>query len=75
MMPRIDTTDPQQRWEYACPTRHRHRDWRVIDGHFQCRSCGETFEELIDMTTKEHVHRDEFEFIGSEGLKAEFEPV
>lgn len=63
-MHRIDTSDPSQRWRYACPGTERHTDWRVADGVFECRSCRETYNCLIDRKTGDRVQRDEIEFVG-----------
>lgn len=65
MVRRIDTTDTEQRWRYACPHRKRHRDWRVVDGLFECRSCGETYRELIDLETGDRIPREEIELLGA----------
>jgi len=65
-MHRIETHDEKQRWEWACPTRFRHRDWRVVDGLFECRSCGETFKELVHLPTGERVKRENVEIVGAE---------
>ena len=71
-MPRIDTTDPHAKWAYACPSPERHRDWRVVDGHFQCRSCQQLYDNLIDVATGDRVAREEFEFVGSQAQKEVF---
>lgn len=63
-MPRLDASNDADRWRYACPTRQEHRDWRVVDGLFECLQCGETFRELRDLKTGERVSRDEFEIVG-----------
>jgi ribosomal protein L37AE/L43A len=62
-MPRIHEQADRERWRYKCPE-CRSEDWRVHDGTFGCRRCGETLDELIDAKTGETVHRREFEFIG-----------
>jgi len=54
-MPRIDTTNILERWRWTCPAPQRHSDWRVVDGIFECRSCGETFEEIVDKQTDERI--------------------
>lgn len=61
---RIDTTREQERWQFACPAPARHRDWRVTDGCFECRSCGETYAELIHLKSGERVAREHIEFVG-----------
>lgn len=63
-MRRIDTTDTRAKWRYACPSPKRHANWRVTDGMFECRSCGETFDELVDRKTGERVAREKIEFVG-----------
>jgi len=63
-MHRIDTTSDREMWQFACPDRRRHRDWRVVDGLFQCRSCSATYEYLIDLETGERVYREEIELVG-----------
>ena len=63
-MHRIDTTDATARWEWACPAPQRHRDWRVVDGLIQCRSCGETYRELVNLASGEIVPREEIEVVG-----------
>jgi len=63
-MHRIDTTDSVEKWAWVCPTPHEHRGWRVVDGLFECRSCGETFRRLRNAKTGEHVRREEVEIIG-----------
>lgn len=65
-MHRIDTNDKTERWAWACPTPKRHRDWRVVNGLFECRSCGETYSVLVHLPTKERVDRDEIEVVGAE---------
>jgi len=73
MSPRIDTTNDREQWRYACPSRKRHRDWRVVDGLFECRSCGETYSELVDLETGERVPREEIELVGAHAdYKGEF---
>jgi ribosomal protein L37AE/L43A len=64
-MRRIHTTDKREKWQFACPTPKRHRDWRVVDGLFECRSCRETFSELVDLETGERVAREEVEIVGA----------
>lgn len=64
-MPRIDTTNPRHRWQWACPAPGRHRNWRVVDGLFQCMSCGDTFGELRNLETGELVPREEIEVVGT----------
>jgi len=63
-MVRIDTTTDREKWQFACPHRKRHRDWRVVDGLFECRSCNETYSHLIDLTTGKRVHRSKIELVG-----------
>lgn len=63
-MHRIDTTDPTQRWRFACPDSERHRDWRVVDGLFECRSCGQTYGDLVDTKTGDRVAREAIELVG-----------
>lgn len=63
-MVRIDTTDTQQKWKFACPHPKRHRDWRVTDGMFECLSCKRTYDELVNLKSGETVARDDMEFVG-----------
>lgn len=63
-MPRIDTTKETDRWEWGCPE-EEHRNWRVVDGHFQCRSCDALFEALVHLPTGELVAREEIELVGT----------
>jgi len=65
-MHRIETHDKTQKWQWACPTPHRHRDWRVVDGLFECRSCGETFKELVHLPSGDRVRRENVEVVGAE---------
>lgn len=51
-------------YEYACPTVHKHRDVRVIDGRFQCRSCGETYDEVVHLPTDTRLRREDVEIVG-----------
>ena len=74
-MPEIDTTDADERQQFACPTPLRHRNWRVVDGHFQCRSCDEIFESLVDLKSGDTIHRSEFEFVGPGAKKQTRKPV
>lgn len=64
-MHRIDTKDSQQKWQWACPTAKQHRDWRVVDGQFECRSCGETFDALLHLPSGEQIKREEIEVVGA----------
>lgn len=61
---RIDTTTKREKWAWVCPTPHEHRDWRVVDGVFECRACGETYQRLRDKRTGEEVHREDIEVVG-----------
>jgi len=62
-------------YEYACPTIHKHRDVRVVDGHFECRSCGRTFDTIVHLPTGDVLHRDDVEITGPHAdHQAEFEP-
>jgi ribosomal protein L37AE/L43A len=65
-MRRINTADATDRLRYACPTpmRHQGRSVRVVDGRFECRQCGEVFDEIVDTKTGERLHRSEVEFVG-----------
>lgn len=63
-MPRIDTTDKRQKWQWGCPAPQRHRDWRVVDGLIQCRSCEETYRELVNLATDEIVPREQIDVVG-----------
>lgn len=63
-MHRIDTTTPDQKWRYACPAPARHRSWRVVDGLFECRACGETYRVLVDTKTGDRVPRESMEIVG-----------
>jgi len=63
-MERIDTTDALEKRRYACPHPRRHRDWRVVDGLIECRSCSETYTELVDLKTGKRIPRDEIDFVG-----------
>jgi len=51
-------------WHWTCPTPYRHRDVRVVDGLFECRSCGETFRALRNLKTGEEVSRERIEIVG-----------
>jgi len=62
-MHRINTLRDEV-WEYACPTPARHRNVRVVDGHFQCRSCDEVYDSVIHLPTGRHLHRDDIEIVG-----------
>jgi len=62
-MHRINTLR-DSRYEYACPTAMRHRNVRVVDGHFECKSCGETFETVIHLPTGEELRREQIEIVG-----------
>lgn len=74
-MHRVDVTEQAQRWEYACPTGARHRDWRVVDGRFQCRSCDAIYQELIHLPTEERVARSDMEIVGPHAdHQAAFDP-
>jgi len=64
-MYRIITTDPSKKWQWACPDAE-HRDWRVVDGLFECRSCGCTYRHLRNLSTGELVPREEIELVGPE---------
>jgi ribosomal protein L37AE/L43A len=64
-MHRINTYDSREKWRWACPAPDRHRDWRVVDGLFECRSCGETYRELVNLETGERVERSNIEVVGS----------
>jgi ribosomal protein L37AE/L43A len=63
-MVRIDTSNLLQKRRYACPHQRQHRDWRVVDGLIECRSCGETYRELVDLKTGETIRRDDIDFVG-----------
>jgi ribosomal protein L37AE/L43A len=63
-MYRIHTSTPREKWRFVCPTDDQHTDWRVVDGLFECRACGETFKELVDQKTGERIKREEIEMIG-----------
>lgn len=63
-MHRIDTSEPREKWPWVCPTPFRHRDWRVVDGLFECRSCDETFRELKNLETGDRVRRKDVEIVG-----------
>ena len=62
-MHRINTLR-DSRHEYACPTIQKHRDVRVVDGHFECRSCEETYQIVIHLPTGERLHRTDIEIVG-----------
>jgi len=64
-MHRIETHDTEQKWQWACPDKRRHRDWRVVDGLFECRSCGCTYRCLVNLATGEKVPREEIEVVGA----------
>jgi len=63
---KINTTEPRGKWPWVCPTPLEHRDWRVVDGLFECRCCDETFEKLKNVKTGELVRREEVELIGAD---------
>jgi len=63
-MYRIETYDEKNRWRWACPHPKRHRDWRVVDGLFECRGCGETYSELVNLKSGERVPREQIEVVG-----------
>jgi len=63
-MHRVDTTDSDDKWRFACPAPARHRSWRVVDGRFECRACNQTYAELVDTKTGERVPRDQLEVVG-----------
>ena len=63
-MYRLDATNSTDRWRFACPDTERHRDWRVVDGMFECRSCEETYDHLIDLESGESVPREDVEVVG-----------
>ena len=65
-MYRINTTNKREKWKWVCPTPHEHRDWRVVDGLFECRSCGNVFRSLRNVQTGAEVPRDRVEVIGAE---------
>jgi ribosomal protein L37AE/L43A len=65
-MYQIDTTNTREKWKWVCPTPHEHRDWRVVDGLFECRSCGNVFRELRNVRTGECVPREQIEVVGSD---------
>lgn len=64
-MPRIDTSDPTQRWRYACPECGS-TDWRANNGTFWCRRENRILEGLVDKRTRAFVPREEIEFVGPE---------
>ena len=61
---RIDTRDVKAKWQFTCPSPARHSDWRVTNGHFECRSCEQTYKKLYDQVSGEKVPREEIEFVG-----------
>lgn len=61
---RIETWNETERYKWACPTPHRHRNWRVTDGLFECRQCGETFDRLYNLEEQKEVSREEIELVG-----------
>lgn len=73
-MHRIDT-EADSRWRYACPTIHKHRSVRVVDGHFECRACEETFQEIVHLPTGERLQREDVEIVGPHAdHQAAFDP-
>lgn len=73
-MHRINTLR-DSRFEYACPSIHKHRNIRVVDGHFQCRSCGELYDTIIHLPTERELHRNEIEIVGPHAdHQAEIDP-
>jgi hypothetical protein len=62
-MPRINTQDETDRWQYKCP-KCRSEYWRCNDGTFRCRACGATVTELFDAARGEFIPRERFEFVG-----------
>lgn len=74
-MPQIKTWNDSAKWRYKCPE-CRSTYWRVHDGTFGCRHCGQTVEALLDGKTGELVPREDFEFVGPEaGEKAAYDPT
>lgn len=72
-MVRINVGDLAARWRFGCPDRARHSDWRVVDGLFECRSCGVTYEHIYDKAEEQYLHRSEVEVVGSQaGHKGAF---
>jgi len=63
-MPRIDVSNPEHRWQWACPAPGKHRSWRIVDGEIECRHCGDTYGELRNLQSGELVPRDEIEIVG-----------
>lgn len=64
IMYRIETNNAREKWQWVCPTRYEHRNWRVVDGLFECRQCNETFRTLRNIRTCEEVPREEIELVG-----------
>jgi len=63
---RIVTTDPSQKWEWACPHPDRHRTFRVTNGKFECRSCCKTYNCLYNLKEEKKVPREQIELVGPE---------
>lgn len=65
--PRFVIESKAQKWRFTCP--EGHRDWRIWDGVFSCRTCkghldaGEdsasVYDHLIDQKTGQTVTREE----------------
>lgn len=72
-MHRISTLR-DSRWEYACPE-FNHRNVRVVDGHFECRSCGKPIPEIVHLPTGERLRREDIEIVGPHAdHQAAFDP-
>lgn len=64
-MPRIDVTTDRDKWQWGCPSKKRHRNWRVTDGLFECRQCETTYRELVNLETGETIPREQIEIVGA----------
>jgi ribosomal protein L37AE/L43A len=63
-MLRIDANDQTQRWRYQCPECGS-KNWRAINGFFECRCCDARIDEIEDGATGDRYARDEVEFTGA----------
>ena len=65
-MYRINTNNAREKWAWVCPTPAEHRNWRVVDGLFECRQCGTVYRSLRHLKTGAEVPREQIEIVGAE---------